>query len=325
MKNIKDYIDDILYEDIYNDLVETNRIYYTFNIFEDLEYYKINKIKHVYKGCNELAEYILNKIKEHNPKVTKDKFLIQINKNELNNIPNIFFKEIFINVEIDSDKYQTPKALYEVWQENIKEYKAFKYDEKEDLFNFINISVTSSEGFSIGSDIFVHELTHAYEDYNLYSKKNNEILYTKLKNTNYFDNINKLSNRIDRYEQFLRNIDYILNPHEQNAFLAQLIYLIYNKCKSFKGDDLKPLYDYIYKNDKLFMDFNNLYHNFKYFINHNNEWSLLCKKYNQIHKTNLENEHIYSKLSNGIYDFRKEIITSVLKTWSEFKYNGKIS
>lgn len=331
MKSIKKYItnqklDDVLYEDIYNDLYNINEIYFTFNrdIHYIFENFKINKIKHVYNGCNELSEFILEKIKEHNSKLTKEKFLIQINKEELKNIQNIFFKEIFISVDIDRDKYKNPKANYEVWQDNIKEYKAFKYDEKENLFNFVNISVTLGEGYILTSDIFVHELIHAYEDYNLYSNKNNETLYSKLKETNYFDTINKLSNKIDKYEKFLYNLEYVLNPHEQNAFIAQLTQIINNKCKSIKGDDVKQLYEYIYKNDKLFMDFNNLYHNFKYFINHNREWELLCEKYNKINKTNLDKEHIYAKLSKKIYKFKNKLVNSILDTWSKFKYDGFI-
>lgn len=327
MKTLEEYLNNnILYEDIYNDLNEFNNIYYkfTFSNLSILEHFEINKIKHVYNGCNELAEFILNKIKEHNNKLVKEQFLVQINKDELKDIQNIFFKEILINVDINSNKYKEPKASYEIWQDNIKEYKSFKYDEKENIFNFVNILVTLGEDYILSSDIFVHELTHAYEDYKLYSNKNDEILYTKLKDTNYFNTINKLSNRIDKYERFLSNLEYVLNPHEQNAFMAQLTYLINNKCKSIKGDNIKQLYEYIYKNDKLFMDFNNLYHNFKYFINHNEEFKLLCEKYNKINKTNLDNEHIYAKLSKRVYDFKDKLVKSILDTWSKFKYDGYI-
>lgn len=325
MKELTDYIN-IIYEDIYKSLCDVNNIYYTFTPFvlEEFTYYKINKIKHVYNGCNELSEFIIHKMKEHNPEHHNEQYVLHISKNELQNLPNIFFKELYIYVDIN-DKYENANASYEIWNNGIEEYKTYKYDEKEKLFNFINISVTSGEHYSISSDIFIHELTHAYEDYKLYSNDKEETtLYNKLYNTNYFDNINKLSNRIDIYERFLRNIEYVLNPHEQNAFIAQLTSLIHSKCKSIKGNNIKELYDYIYNNDKLFVNFNKLYHNFKYFINHRKEFTLLCKKYNTIYNKNYSNEQIYAKLSKEIYKFKNKLVNSILSTWNEFKYDGMI-
>lgn len=325
MKSLEEYKNNIIYEDLYNELCEENTINYTFTgIFPYIfEYYEIRKLKHVYNGCNELAEFIINKMKEHNPKNTEEKYILHFTKNELKNIPNIFFKELFIDVEISSNDI-IPKANYEIWKNEIDEYKAFKYDEKEKLFNFINMSIIYGKFYTITSDILVHELTHAYEDYKLYSNTTDDTLYNKLIKTDYIDNILKLSSKIDSYERFIRNIEYILNPHEQNAFIAQIVSIINTKCKSISGENIKQLYDYIYNHNKLFISFNSIYHNFKYFINHANEFNLLAKKYNIIYNTNYSKEKIYSKLSKDIYSFKKKLIKAILDTWSEFKYDDVV-
>lgn len=325
MKHLTDYMNDekIIYEDLYNNLCDENSINYSFNeiVTYFFEYYEIHKLNHVYNGCNELAEFIISKMKEHNPKNTEKKYTLYFTKNDLKNIPNIFFKEIFISVNILPDNI-VPKANYEVWQNNIKEYEAFKYDDKEKLFNFINISVVSGKSYTISSDILVHELTHAFEDYKLYSNTVDDTLYNKLLKNDYIDNIMKLSSKIDPYERFIRNIEYILNPYEQNSFIAQIVSIINTKCRSIKGENVKQLYDYIYNHDKLFASFNAIYHNFKYFINHPNEFNLLTQKYNQIHNTNYSKEKIYSQLSKDIYSFKKKLIKAILETWREFKYDG---
>ena len=80
--------------------------------------------------------------------------------------------------------------------------------------------------------LIIHELLHAYEDYQLKIKK----LSLKDYLTNaYKKSINNLNNR----NEVIRNLSrcqYFLNDHEKNAYLGTLEYQISNLFKTYRGD-----------------------------------------------------------------------------------------
>jgi len=309
MKTLEEYINNILYTDIYKELIKENNLLST----EQFIFEKNGE----YNGCDELCSFILDKMKSHNKDNHQEQYVLHFTKDELVNIPNIFFKEIFISVNISSENKENT-AKYEIWQENIENYDAYKYDENEKLFNFVSIAVNIMEYGIVASDIFSHELNHTFEDYNRYLHKSNN-LYKYINDYGYQNIVSDIKYKtMNKYERFVNILLYVLSEHGQNAFISQLVNLVKQKSSSLHS--IKELYDYVYKKNDLFSSFNKLYNNFKYYINHENEWEIICKYYNQIKHTNYTSNKIYGILSKQIYNFRDKLVKHIRNSYQNNNY-----
>lgn len=237
MRQLKDYIEqnNTLYNDIYDELININHL----NVSLSLDQFILEK-NGEYDGCYELCEFIFKAMKEHNNDNHLEKYTLVFQKDELKEIDNIFFKEIFINVNIDKSNKEN-YAKYEIWQSNIKNYDAFKYDENKHLFNFVSINIELIENAIVKSNILSHELNHAFEDYNRYKGKSTK-LYNYVEDYGYLQIVDNIKYKnMNKYEQFINVLLYVLSEHEQNAFISQLVNIIKQKSSSFHS--IKELYE----------------------------------------------------------------------------------
>ena len=110
--------------------------------------------------------------------------------------------------------------------------------------------------------IIVHELQHAYEDYNRQIKNKENLMNSLLKN-NYL----KITKYTD--DEIKKQINYILyfsNKIEQNAFIAQLVKQI--KDEKFNFNSIEEIYNYI-KTKTIFKNYIKVLNSIDLFINCN--------------------------------------------------------
>jgi len=204
----KDYIKSHLFIEYY---FKKKRLY----LLEELNYYKnINQLLEnfgIFKNADSIANIIYKNI-------LNDNLEFNLNNDWIDNI-----KFMYNNTIIAAYDTKNSKII------NNKFNPLILHINKEKLLNDEN-SVIS---------IIVHELQHAYEDYNR-QIKNKENLMTSLLKNNYL----KITKYTD--DEIKKQINYILyfsNKIEQNAFIAQLVKQINNEKYNFNS--IEEIYNYI--------------------------------------------------------------------------------
>lgn len=167
--------------------------------------YNLTESAGLYDGIEDLCKFLSNKIKAHQER----EFDITYSNNELSDKSNIFFKNIILRCE-RSNKY-----------DNDGEYvlnRDIDYDDSTKLFNHvvINLYLTLKHNQTDVYSILLHELTHAWDDYNGFLKKS-----SPLNKINHYKNIlNALDG--DGVKKTLGQILYYITPSEVNARIAEL-------------------------------------------------------------------------------------------------------
>ena len=227
----KNYIKSHLFIEYY---FKKKRLY----LLEDLNYYKnINQLLEkygIFKNAENIADIIYKNI-------LNDKLEFKLNNDWLYNI-----KFIYNNTIIAAYDTKNSKII------NNKFNPLILHINKDKLLNDEN-SVIS---------IIVHELQHAYEDYNRQIKNKENLMNSLLKN-NYL----KITKYTD--DEIKKQINYILyfsNKIEQNAFIAQLVKQI--KDEKFNFNSIEEIYNYI-KTKTIFKNYIKVLNSIDLFINCN--------------------------------------------------------
>ena len=227
----KNYIKSHLFIEYY---FKKKRLY----LLEDLNYYKnINQLLEnfgIFKNADSIANIIYKNI-------LNDKLEFKLNNDWLYNI-----KFIYNNTIIAAYDTKNSKII------NNKFNPLILHINKDKLLNDEN-SVIS---------IIVHELQHAYEDYNRQIKNKENLMNSLLKN-NYL----KITKYTD--DEIKKQINYILyfsNKIEQNAFIAQLVKQI--KDEKFNFNSIEEIYNYI-KTKTIFKNYIKVLNSIDLFINCN--------------------------------------------------------
>ena len=212
-----------------------------------------------------------------------------------------------------NDAYKDVTAAYDVRQRNIDEYDAFIYDDKPELFNFVSIQISTPDKNSLDiKSALVHELTHAYEDYNRHKKSS----FSIYKYLIFYDYEKKMKHRHHNEEElFIKEYEYYLSDIEQNAYIAQLCYIIKYHASSLHS--IRELYEFIYRRSEIFRRFLTFYHNYKYYVNHNTEWNKIYLSYNEMNNTKFSSDKIYKIMSRKIHKFRYKLYDRLIKTWQD--------
>ena len=177
--------------------------------------YNLTESAGLYDGIEDLCKFLSNKIKAHQER----EFDITYSNTELSDKSNIFFKKIILRCE-RSNKY-----------DNDGEYvlnRDIDYDDSTKLFNYvvINLYLTLKHNQTDVYSILLHELTHAWDDYNGFLKKS-----SPLNKINHYKNI---LNALDGggTKKTLGQILYYITPSDVNARIAELAGVI--------NDNMKP-------------------------------------------------------------------------------------
>lgn len=231
----------------------------------------------VYDGCYELSKYINDYIQKYYVKGDIEQF--EFHKKDLN-FPNIFFETLIIDIDTTSD--------------DGGEYEDNEELNSEKLFDEVYINIYL-KNISDLTDILMHELTHAFNNWNMLKKKNRN--YLNMGESSLYDKLNpKLSkNEIDHK---IKSIIYFTLGYEQNAFFAQIkaeLQKYKSKIKNpndalsiLKQTSIYTVYERIYDyiNNEEFND-----------LKINNQ---IVKTYNDLYETNYDFDKIIKILKRKV-------------------------
>ena len=252
----------------------------------------------LYKGQRELAIYVAEKIlKEKSP------YLV-FYKNDLKDFENIFFEKLEI-------EYSTKDSGFRSKVKFDNETKSFKTVEI-----VLNTEENKYEFFKHNVKTLIHELDHAYRDWESYIKNEKFHLYDFARpGTRYYKCI-QWSNIAAK--DYTKRIIYYLEEFEKSAYLSE----IKNDLEDLSYNNYKELIDLAEQHSEAYQLYNNLLVSFAELVKHkkltirNNAVTLdeFCKEYNDLTEENLSNkeiiEHVIENLSQTI-KFMNKLLLSI--------------
>ena len=261
MKTIVDYINDRL--------LSHTKIY-------------LNESRGIFDGCYDLAIFLNEKITKA---ISKNKSYIEIDKNSIEDVikQEMFFEKISLLIDRTSDIFT---ARYRLDHVNLSDSGLL-----EDVCIYIGVKEYSRyrENYV---DILVHELTHAFNNYNLIIHGASSI-YDMIKDIDYDRMRDFHAHNVPTIIKELRRSLYILQPYEKNSFISQLIANIKElmetgEIKEKHNLTSSEIIDYIRKTDiyKAYKDISILISLYKNGELTESEIKSIEDEYNKIYKTN---------------------------------------
>ena len=255
----------------------------------------------LYDGVEELAMFLTNKIRSNQAKsftITYDD-----TDRELSKFKNIFFKSIII----DCERCNT--------RDNVGKYEIndfVDYDVNTEKFNYINIkcelSVTHNQNETYLT--MLHELTHAWDNYNHIKRYGNKSLNNVYLDTKY-DEIAKRMHSKDGMDNFVGMLMYYINPMEVNAFMSSFASYLYDVVTDSRIEDPHKAVSLI-KSSQLYKN----YVEINSFVQklYDNDKSIepilvryICKEYNKIYGKN----YTEAKVKKSIYLQYKKVMNRI--------------
>lgn len=268
-----------------------------FNLKNELQYSIIvNEHYGTYNGQIKLA-ILVSKYIFKRTKLTNDKYIKYVlYGNELKSFENIFFDKLIV---IYNESCYTN---YDMTSE---------YNDETKKFNQIKIFINSRENKTYNDILvsLVHELTHAWEDYNRRIKDDKLSLYNTLSNSNYKELISHI-NSFNDFSDLCAKILYMFKRFEKNVYISELSVALHNSNK--KINNYKDALDVFY-NTETYKEYYILYEAFKKFYNENK-----FIKYYQNHIKNISPNKIYKILNNQFINVFNKISSIVPKLYYEY-------
>lgn len=309
MKPLDNYIQDISLNYISN---EVKRYINIRSIFDNLHITLNEQLllegSGLYKGCYELAKYIDNKVFNSN----ENKIII--NTNELK-FQNIFAKEIILNINRNSSEEYAGYIFANKF--NLK-YNENRWLVKENLFKFIEIELNFNNKTKSIIDLIIHELDHAYDDYQQYKNNGTTYQYKYIKSNYKLFDTHKDD---DEFTKLVKAINYIFIKFETHAYITQIRGEI-NK----KFNNISEAYDFIEKNSNTWKQLKIVKNNAEYILQNKNYLNNYCEVYKSIANTQKSNNKIIKELENNLNKYWKKVINHVYLLLIENSINeNKIS
>ena len=238
----------------------------------------------LYKGQRELAIYVAEKIlKEKSP------YLV-FYKNDLKNFENIFFEKLEI-------EYSTKDSGFRSKVKFDNETKSFKTVEI-----FLNTEENKYEFFKHNVKTLIHELDHAYRDWESYIKNEKFHLYDFARPGTRYYKCTQWSNIAAK--DYTKRIIYYLEEFEKSAYLSE----IKNDLEGLSYNDYKELIDLAEQHSEAYQLYNNLLVSCAELVKHkkltirNNTVTLdeFCKEYNELTEENLSNKEIIEQVIENL-------------------------
>ena len=310
MKPLNNYIQDINLNYISN---EVKRYINIRSIFDNLHITLNEQLllegSGLYKGCYELAKYIDNKVFNSN----ENKIII--NTNELK-FQNIFAKEIILNINRNSSEEYAGYIFAN--KLNLK-YNEDRWLVKENLFKFIEIELNFNNKTKSVIDLIIHELDHAYDDYQQYKNNGTTYQYKYIKSNYKLFDTHKDD---DEFTKLVKAINYIFIKFETHAYITQIRVEINNK----KFNNISEAYDFIEKNSHTWTQLKIVKNNAEYILQNKNYLNNYCEVYKSITNMQKSNNKIIKELENNLNKYWKKVINHVYLLLIENSINeNKIS
>lgn len=309
MKPLNNYIQDISLNYISN---EVKRYINIRSIFDNLHITLNEQLllegSGLYKGCYELAKYIDNKVFNSN----ENKIII--NTNELK-FQNIFAKEIILNINRNSSEEYAGYIFAN--KLNLK-YNEDRWLVKENLFKFIEIELNFNNKTKSVIDLIIHELDHAYDDYQQYKNNGTTYQYKYIKSNYKLFDTHKDD---DEFTKLVKAINYIFIKFETHAYITQIRGEI-NK----KFNNISEAYDFIEKNSYTWKQLKIVKNNAEYILQNKKYLNNYCEVYKSITNIQKSNNKIIKELENNLNKYWKKVINHVYLLLIENSINeNKIS
>lgn len=294
MKTLKTYIEKI------NDPIRQQMLNYLAieieldrNIFENFDLSN----KCMYDGQYDLALFVCKKI------MSKETPYLCFYENELSDFKNIFFQKLEIMFDSSKDHYDS-KVKYD---EDTKKFKELKI--------FLNFKEHSYSNLKQNMKTIIHELDHAYRDWESYINDEEFHLYDFAKpGTRYYKSA-KWDN--DFKNDYAKKLVYHLEEIEQSAYLSE----IYNDIKDLKFKDYKQLVDLAEQHSEAYQLYNMLLVSFSELVKNKNFANItlddFCKQYNEINDTNFSNKEIVQEVTNKLSDYVSLMNKLLLNIYNE--------
>lgn len=242
----------------------------------------LNESRGIFDGCYDLAIFLNEKITKA---ISKNKSYIEIDKKSIEDVikQKMFFEKISLLIDRTSDIFT---ARYRLDNVNLSDSGLL-----EDVCIYIGVKEYSRyiENYV---DILVHELTHAFNNYNLIIHGASSI-YDMIKDIDYDRMRDFHAHNVPSIIRELRRSLYILQPYEKNSFISQLIANIKElmengEIKEKHNLTSSEIMDYIRKTDiyKAYKDISILISLYKNGELSESEIKSIEDEYNKIYKTN---------------------------------------
>lgn len=261
MKTIVDYINDRL--------LSHTKIY-------------LNESRGIFDGCYDLAIFLNEKI---TTAISKNKSYIEIDKNSIEDAikQEVFFEKISLLIDRTSDIFT---ARYRLDNVNLSDSGLL-----EEVCIYIGVKEYSKYRENYVS-ILVHELTHAFNNYNLIIHGASSI-YDMIKDIDYDRMRDFHAHNVPSIIRELRRSLYILQPYEKNSFISQLIANVKelidtNQIEKKRNLTSTEIMDYIRKTDiyNAYKDISILVSLYKNDELSESEIKSIEDEYNKIYRTN---------------------------------------
>ena len=242
----------------------------------------LNESRGIFDGCYDLAIFLNEKITKA---ISKNKNYIEIDKKSIEDVikQEMFFEKISLLIDRTSDIFT---ARYRLDNVNLSDSGLL-----EDVCIYIGVKEYSRyrENYV---DILVHELTHAFNNYNLIIHGASSI-YDMINDIDYDRMRDFHAHNVPSIIRELRRSLYILQPYEKNSFISQLIANIKKlmetgEIKEKRNLTSSEIMDYIRKTDiyKAYKDISILISLYKNGELTESEIKSIEDEYNKIYKIN---------------------------------------
>lgn len=266
--------------------------------------YRIYENAGLYDGIEDLSRFLTNKIKSHQ----EYNFILEYNYDDiqLRNFNNIFFSKIIIKCE--RNKYNNNYGEY-IPNEEID------FNKTINKFNYIRINLSLSIKH-IAQEVYrilLHELTHAWDDYNSYKNKTTSLKTVLLNN---YNNILKiLDTSKNSYDEIIGKILYFLSDIEMNAFMTEIAGYLYDTLDTNTIDNPHKAVE-ILKNSDLYKNYKNIgsilnsisetsdYEEFK---------NKLTNTFNEVNNTDYSSDKVLKILINKYIKIMRKIESNIGK------------
>lgn len=278
-----------------------------------------------YDGQIELAQQLTNKIRNDYRYITNEiSRTYTIDADEINKeasdeekFPGFFYHKLTIVVDPKSSS-----TAYIPSENN--------FDNKENKFNNVKIYIGNNSLFNGKNRLFksiLHELTHAWHDYNSYIKdefghNKGKSLQILGKESKYYHNIRN-DKPITNIEKFCKSIMYLLTKFESNAYSSE----IYSELEEYDGKIIywKDAWK-VFRNSSTYKSFIDMYISLNNLQKLSNveQKTIFAEYYNKHNKTNLTFNKIYKKLNNQFEKLFEHIMKNCSKIYYEWTEKQQI-
>lgn len=235
----------------------------------------------VFDGCEEAAEEILDVIQSHLQKNGNGNATVYCYPESL----SFFTEEVVIRLSED--------FRYCAYSHGFS-----NFNDKDGRFSFIYLKINPKLERSTLLVALMHELTHAYQDYNLRIKGSS--LTQVAKKEGYSKTARYMSMGRDDMIGEVSRVMYLLNQFERGAYMASLLGIVKNILQQHQFENIRDALEYIKNNSTVLKNYNTI------------------KSYVDAFESYGNYAHLDDGITERLLDVANEVSGYKFKTYKEF-------